>query len=76
MNNIITTGQVSIDTLFMQLHSFKFIRLLQPRSLIIVDGRVVTLDLITYSVTTQLSLRDELGRIYIETLDLFLTKLG
>ena len=76
MNDIGTTGQAFIDTSFAQLHSFRFIRLLQPRTLTVVDGRVVTSGLITYFLTTQLSLMDESGRIYIETLDLFLIKLG
>ena len=76
MNDIGTTGQAFIDTSFAQLHGFRFIRLLQPRTLTIVDGRVVTLGPITYFVTTQFSLADELERVHTETFDLFLTKLG
>ena len=76
MNDIDATGQAFIDTLFAQLHGFRFICLLQPRTFIVVDGKVVTLDPITYFVTIQLSLRDELGKIYTETLDLFSIKLG
>ena len=76
MNDIGATSQAFIDTSFAQLHSFRFIFLLQPRSLTIVDGRVVTLGPITDFVNTQLSLRDESGRIYKETLDLFPIKLG
>ena len=76
MNDIGATGQAFIDTSFAQLHGLKFICLLQPRSLTVVDGKVVTSGLITHFVTTQLSLRDESGRIHTETLDLFPTKLG
>ena len=76
MNDISATGQAFIDTLFAQLHGFRFIRLLQPKTLTVVDGRVVTSGFITHFVTTQLSLKDELGRVYTETLDLFPTKLG
>ena len=76
MNDIGATGQAFIDTLFAQLHGFRFICLLQPRTLTVVDGRVVTLGPITHFVTTQLSLTDESGRVHIETLDLFPTKLG
>ena len=76
MNDIGATGQVFINTSFAQLHGFRFICLLQPRTLTIVDGRVVTLGPITHFVTTQLFLTDESGKIYTETLDLFPTKLG
>ena len=76
MNDIGATGQAFIDTLFAQLHGFRFICLLQPRSLTVVDGRVVTLGPITHFVTTQLCLRDKSGRIHKKTLDLFPTKLG
>ena len=76
MNDIGATGQAFIDTLFAQLHGFRFICLLQPRTLTVVDGRVVTLGPITHFVTTQLSLTDESGRVYTENLDLFPTKLG
>ena len=76
MNDIGTTGQAFIDRLFAQLHSFRFIRLLQPRTFTVVNGRVVTLGPITHFVTTQLSLKDESERIHTETLDLFPTKLG
>lgn len=62
--------------MFAQLHGFRFICLLQPRTLTVVDGRIVTLSPITHFVITQLSLKDESGRVYTETLDLFLTKLG
>ena len=76
MNDIGATRQAFIDTLFTQLHGFKFIRLLQPRTLTVVDGRVVTLGPITHFVITQLSLTDESRRVHIEILDLFPTKLG
>ena len=76
MNDIGATGQAFIDTLFAQLHGFKFICLLQLRTLTVVDNKVVTLGPITYFVTTQLSLKDESGRVYTKTLDLFPTKLG
>ena len=76
MNDIGAIGQAFINTSFSQFHDFRFIRLLQPRFLTILDGKVVTLGLITHFVTTQLSLRDESRRIYIDTLKLFLTKLG
>ena len=76
MNDIGITGQAFIDTLFAQLHGFRFIRLLQLRSLTMVDSKIVTSDPITHFVTTQLSLRDQLGRIYTKTHDLFSTKLG
>ena len=76
MNDIGATGQAFINTSFAQLHGFRFICLLQPRNLTIVDGRVVTLGLITHFVTIQLSLTDESGRVYTKTLDLFSTKLG
>ena len=76
MNDIGATGQAFIDTSFAQLHGFRFIRLLQPRTLTVVDGRVVTSGPITHFVTTQLSLKDESGRVHTETLDLFPTKLG
>ena len=52
MNKIGATGQAFINTLFAQLHGFRFICLLQPKSLTVVDGRVITLGLITYFVTT------------------------
>ena len=58
------------------MHGFKFICLLQPRSFIVVNGKVVALGSITHFVTTQLSLRDESGRVYTKTLDLFPIKLG
>ena len=70
------TGQAFIDLSFAQLHDFGFICLLQPRSLTVVDSRIVILGPITHFVTTQLSLRDKLGKIHTKTLDLFLTKLG
>ena len=76
MNDIGATGQAFIDTLFAQLHSFRFICLLQPKTLTVVDSRIVTSGLITHFVTTQLFLRDESGRVHIETFDLFFTKLG
>ncbi len=76
MNDISATGQAFIDILFAQLHGFRFIRLLQSRTLTVVDGRVVTLGPIIHFVTTQLSLEDESERIHTETLDLFPTKLG
>ena len=76
MNDIGATGQAFIDTLFAQFHGFRFIRLLQPRTLTVVDGKVVISGLITHFVTTQLSLIDESGRVYTETLNLFPTKLG
>ena len=76
MNDIDATSQAFIDTLFVKLHGFRFIRLLHPRSLIVVDNKVVTSVPITHFVITQLSLRDKSGRIHIETLDLFSTKLG
>ena len=76
INDIGANNQAFIDILFAQLHGFRFIRLLQPRTLIVVDNRIITSDLITYFVTTQLSLRDESRRVYTETLDLFSTKLG
>ena len=74
MNDIGVTGQAFIDTLFAQLHGFRFIRLLQLRTLTVVDGKVVTSSSITHFVTTQLSLKDELEIIHTETLDLFSTK--
>ena len=76
MNDIGTTGQAFINTLFAQLYGFRFIRLLQPRTLTVVDGKVVISGSITHFVSTQLSLRDESEGIYTEILDLFLTKLG
>ena len=76
MNNIGAIGQAFIDILFAQLYDFRFIRLLQPRSFTVVDGRVVTLGPITHFVNIQLSLRNEWGRINTETFNLFLTKLG
>ena len=76
MNDIGATGQAFIDTSFAQLHGFRFIHLLQPRTLTVVDGRVITLGPITHFVTTQLSLTDESERVHTETLDLFPTKLG
>ena len=76
MNDIGATGQAFINTSFAQLHDFRFICLLQSRSLTVFDNRVVTFDPITYFVTTQLFLRDESERVYTETLDLFSTKLG
>lgn len=76
MNNIGIISQAFIDIFFVQLYSFRFIYLLQLRTLTIVNGRVVTSGLITHFITTQLSLKDKSGRIYIETLDLFPTKLG
>ncbi|WP_375449189.1 hypothetical protein [uncultured Nostoc sp.] len=69
-------GQAFINILFAQLHGFRFIRLLQPRTFTVVNGKVVTSGLITHFVTTQLSLTDELGKVHIKTLDLFPTKLG
>ena len=71
MNDSGATGEAFIDTSFAQLHGFRFIYLLQPRTLTLVDGRVVTLGPITHFVTTQLSLKDESGRVHTETLDLF-----
>ena len=76
MNDIGATSQAFINTSFAQLHVFRFIRLLQPRTLTVVDGRLVTSSPIIYFVTIQLSLRDESERIHTETLDLFPTKLG
>ena len=76
MNYIGITSQAFIKILFAQLHNFRFIRLLQLRTLIIVDGKIVTSGLITYFLTIQLSLRNESGRIYTKTLNLFPTKLG
>ena len=76
MNDIGATGQAFIDTSFAQLHGFRFICLLQPRTLTVVDDRVVTSGPITYFVTTQLSLTDESGRVHTETFDLFHIKLG
>ena len=60
----------------MQLHGFRFICLLQPRFLTVVDNRVVTLSSITHFITTRLFLRDESEKIHIKTIDLFPTKLG
>lgn len=76
MNIIGATGQAFIDTLFLQLHNFRFIDLLQQRSLTVVGGRLIYLGLIIYYITTQLFLRDELGKIYAKTFNLFPTKLG
>ena len=76
MNDIGATGQAFIDILFEQLHDFRFIHLLQPRTLTVVDNRVVTLSPITHFVTTQLFLKDKSRRVHIETLDLFPIKLG
>ena len=76
MNDIGATGQAFIDTLFAQLHGFRFIRLLQRRTLTGVDDRIVTSGPITHFVTTQLFLINKSGRIHTKTLDLFLTKLG
>ena len=76
MNDIDTTGQAFIDTLFVQLHDFRFICLFQLRSFTIVDDRVITLDFINYFVITQLSLRDESEKVHTKILDLFPTKLG
>ena len=75
MNNISATGQAFIDILFAQLHGFRFICLLQPRTLTVVDSRVVTLGPITHFVTTQLFLKDKSRRILTETLNLFPIKL-
>ena len=76
MNDIGATSQAFIDISFAQLHGFRFICLLQPRTLIVVDSRVVTSGLITHFVITQLFLKDESGKILTETLDLSLIKLG
>ena len=76
MNDISATSQAFIDRLLAQLHGFRFISLLQPRTLIIVNGKVVTLDLITYFITIQLTLKDKSRRIHTKTLDLFSTKLS
>ena len=76
MNDIGATSQAFINTTFAQLHGFRSICLLEPRSLTVIDDRVVTLGPITYFVTTQLFLRDKLGRVYRGTLDLFSTKQG
>ena len=76
MNDIGATGEAFIDKSFAQLHGFRFICLLQPRSLIVIDGRVVILSFITHFVTTHMFLRDESRRIHIEIFDLFSTKLG
>ena len=76
MNDIGTIGQAFINILFTQLHGFGFICLLQPRSLTVVEDRIVTLDPITHFVTTELFLRDKWGKVHIKTLDLFPTKLG
>ena len=76
MNDISATSQAFIDTSFAKLHGFRFICLLQPRTFTVVDGKIVTLGSIIHFVTTQLFLRDELGRNHIKTLDLFSTKLG
>ena len=76
MNDIGATDQAFINTLFAQLYGSRFICLLQPRTLTVVNGRVITLSLITNFVTTQLTLKDELGRIHTKTLDLFSAKLG
>lgn len=76
MNEINATGQAFFDILFAQLHGFRFICLLQPKFFIVIDGMLVILSFITYFIITQLSLKDYLGKIYIEILDLFPTKLG
>ena len=62
--------------MFAQLHGFRFICLLQPRTLTVIDGKVVTLGSIIYFVTIQLFLTDESERVHTENLDLFSTKLG
>ena len=51
MNDISATGQAFIDTSFAQLHVFTFIHLLYPRTLTVVNGKVVTSGLITHFVT-------------------------
>ena len=76
MNDINVTDQAFINILFAQLHGFGFICLLQLRTLIVVDSRVLTLSFITHFIITQLSLKDESRRIHTKTLDLFPTKLG
>ena len=52
MNEIGASGQAFIDTLFAQLHGFRYIQLLQPKSFIVVDDRIVTLGPITYFIIT------------------------
>ena len=52
MNDIDATDQAFIDMLFAQMYGFRFIHLLQPRSFTVIDGRIVTLDLITHFVIT------------------------
>ena len=76
MNDIGATDQAFINTSFAQLHDFRFIHLLQPRTLTVVDVGVVTSGLITYFIITRLFLKDESGKVHTKTLDLFSTKLG
>ena len=76
INDIDTSSQAFIDTLFAKLHGFRFIHLLQLRTITVVDSKVVTLGLITHFVIIQLSLTDKSGRVHTKTLDLFPTKLG
>ena len=44
MNDIGATSQAFIDTLFAQLYGFRFIYLLQPKILTVVDSKVITSD--------------------------------
>ena len=71
MNDIGANSQAFINILFAQLYGFRFICLLQPRTLTIVDDKVITSSFITHFITTQLSLKDELGKIHTKILDLF-----
>ena len=70
------SGQAFMDISFAQFHGFKLIRLQQPRSLVVADGRDVTSGPITHFITTPFTLRDKSGNIHTETLDMFVTKLG
>lgn len=52
INDIGAIGQAFINILFVQLYDFRFICLIQTKTLTIVDNKVVTLGSFTYFVTT------------------------
>lgn len=76
INNIGIFGQAFINILFAQLYKFKFVRLQQSRSLVVVDGRDVNSGLTTHFVTILFNLKDKSKNTYTKTFDLFKTKLG
>ena len=76
MNDIGASGQAFMDISFAQLHGYKFIRLQQPRSLVVADGRDVASGPITHFITTPFTIKDKSGNVHTETLDMFVTKLG